>query len=98
MPHTTGINKLDSDLGVPSLREHWKHGRVRLPGAPEVYKDVMQLVNEACRYNLRGKQVGTDDCVMAEWFFEVKLPQIAKVEDDMDVEAVPSWLPALSLY
>lgn len=98
MPHTTGVNKSDPDLGIPSLRDHWKFGRVRLPGSPEVYRDTMHLVNEACRYNLRGKQVGTDDCVMAEWFFEWKLPQIAKLEDDMDVEGVPSWLPALSLY
>lgn len=78
IPHETYRNKSDPKMGVTSLGPHWKYGRVRLPGAPGPGRlAAAKLVSEATRYRLDGKPSGTDDCVMAEWFFEWNLPQLA---------------------
>lgn len=98
LPHTTGVNKSDPELGVPSIREHYKYGRIRLPGAEDIRRDVMHLVNESCRYSLKGKQVGTDDTVMAHWFLEWNLPKLAKQPDDNYPQSdIPSWLEKLAI-
>ncbi len=64
VPHNTGRNKSDPDLGVGALAPHYRFGRVRLPGHPLTRPNVLQLYNEVTRY----PDVGTTDCVMAHWF------------------------------
>lgn len=93
IPHTTGVMKSDHELGVPSLREHWKHGRVRLPGSTHYARSkVKPLVDEVLRYNPTiQRQVGTDDCVMAQWFFEWNLPRLTARGILVPRQKRPSW-------
>lgn len=92
VPHTTGILKTDAELGIPAMKEIWKHGMVRLPGATmESRKQVQPLVDEVLRYNTVGKQVGTDDCVMAQWFLEFNLPRLSNRGVKVARQPRPSW-------
>ena len=53
-----------------------------------------KLVNEVTRYNLSsGPQGGTDDCVMAAWFFEWWLPQLERKTRSKEQNPTPrpSW-------
>lgn len=72
IPHNTSVNKSDPDYGVTTISQHWRFGRVRLPGRGEGKVVSMRLVDEVTRYP-HGR---TDDCVMAEWFFEWNLPNL----------------------
>lgn len=93
VPHTTGVNKSDSDLGVPAVAPHWKYGRIRLPGKSHQSRARVQpLVDEACRYNpATQKQSGTDDCVMAHWFNEWNIPRLTVRGPKIIQQARPSW-------
>lgn len=64
IPHNTGRNKSDPELGVGALSPHYRFGRVRLPGHPLTRPYVLPLYNEVTRY----PDSGTTDCVMAHWF------------------------------
>lgn len=72
--HETHSNKHDPEFGVQTLAPHWKFGRVRLPGKngnpgrPAAFK----LIDEVTKW----PEGSTDDCVMAQWFLEVQLPNI----------------------
>lgn len=74
IPHQTHRNKSDPDFGVQTLAPHWRHGRVRLPGkqGDPGRLAAMKLVDEVTRW----PDGTTDDCVMAEWFFEFQLPKV----------------------
>jgi hypothetical protein len=74
IPHQTHRNKSDEQFGVQTIAPHWRHGRVRLPGRQNDPGRIaaMKLVDEVTKW----PEGGTDDCVMAEWFFEYNLPQI----------------------
>jgi hypothetical protein len=78
VPHQTHRNKHDDSFGVQTIAPHWRHGRVRLPGRAHNPGKLaaMKLVDEVTRWQADGKGGGTDDCVMAEWFFEYNLPHI----------------------
>lgn len=96
--HTTSRNKSDPQYGVQMLSPLWQFGKVRLPGKQGGYARVrsMQLVDEACRWTPDGSGGGTDDCVMAEWMFEFRLPYLWTPEDpaggDGEDADRPSWM------
>lgn len=69
---TTGRSKPDEDLGISSIREHYRFGRVRLPGKGEGKVRSMRLIDEVTKYG----HARTDDCVMAHWFFEWNLDRL----------------------
>ncbi len=52
----------------------------------------MKLVDEATRYATDGSYKGTDDCLMAMWFLEFNLPNIAKPEHELPQLPRPSWM------
>jgi hypothetical protein len=87
LPHTTSRNKSDKDYGVETLAPHWRFGRVRLPGKGEGKVISMRLVDEVTKYP-HGR---TDDCVMAEWFFEWNLPNL---DAPNAVTPMASWRPS----
>ena len=90
VPHTTGIHKTDTTRGIPSVKGHWRSGRIRLPGAPDGSRQqAMLLVNEM----LRWPHGMTDDQVMAHWFFEHTAPKLAPPKPLVSRTAKrPSWL------
>jgi hypothetical protein len=85
IPHNTTSNKSDSEYGVTTISQHWKFGRVRLMGKGEGKIRSMKLIDEVTRYP-HGR---TDDCVMAEWFFEWNLPNIYMPQ----TKSVQAWRP-----
>lgn len=88
-PHTTTSRKSDPDYGVYTLREFWRHGKVRLPqGDEESRLKSLKLADECMRY----PHGWTDDLVMAMWFLTSHL-------DELTVEGIqqtrlsrPSWV------
>lgn len=89
--HTTGPAKTDKDLGIRSVKNHWRTGRIRLPGRPDGSKQQsLLLVNEM----LRWPNGTTDDQVMAHWFVEFNLPRIAPRRPQLAVatQRVPSYI------
>lgn len=74
IPHQTHRNKSDEQFGVQTLAPHYRFGRVRLPGKQNNPGRIaaMKLVDEVTKW----PEGTTDDCVMAQWFFEYQLPNI----------------------
>lgn len=89
--HETHRNKADPKMGVWSIRDHYKYGRIRLPYRWDTTARITsnKLVDEAIRYP-GGR---TDDCVMANWFMEWWLPNL--VADTLAAAAPPppQWRP-----
>ena len=85
IPHNTNSNKSDADYGVTTISQHWKFGRVRLMGKGEGKVRSMRLIDEVTKYP-HGR---TDDCVMAEWFFEWNLPNLHMPQ----TKTVQAWRP-----
>lgn len=85
-PHQTHRNKNDASYGVGSLATVWRYGLIRLPGKANDpgRTSALKLVDEVQKW----PGGSTDDCVMAHWFHEVALPQIAVFD--------PSRIPRLS--
>ena len=92
IPHTTSRNKSDPNYGVETIAPHWRFGRVRLPGRGDGKTVAMRLVDEVTKYP-HGR---TDDCVMAEWFFEWNLPQLSLPSAVQQSSWRPSWVGATS--
>ena len=89
LPHTTGRNKSDKDYGVETLAPHWRFGRVRLPGKGDGKIVSMRLIDEVTKYP-HGR---TDDCVMAEWFFEWNLSNLSAPSATVPTASWrPSWI------
>ena len=72
IPHNTTSNKTDAQYGVTTISQHYRFGRVRLMGKGEGKTCSLKLIDEVTRYP-HGR---TDDCVMAQWFFEWNLPNL----------------------
>lgn len=93
--HQTHRNKTDEKFGVQTIAPHWQYGRVRLPGNPKDGSRAksLSLVDEVTRW----PESKTEDCVMAEWFFEFRLKSLYRPERK---EALtfkrPSWLAGRS--
>jgi hypothetical protein len=97
LPHATGHRKLDKALGVPLLGPLYRAGMVRLPWHRSAQPLVKRFVDQITRWSEEvarsgGKQ--TEDMVMANWFLEVKLPQIAPEVRHMEPVYLhrPSWM------
>ena len=90
IPHTTSRNKSDANYGVETIAPHWRFGRVRLPGFGDGKTVSMRLIDEVTKYP-HGR---TDDCVMAEWFFEWNLPQLSLPSAAQTSSWRPSWTGA----
>jgi hypothetical protein len=89
LPHTTGKNKSDPEYGVQTIAPHYRYGRIRLPSADDSRQQVMQLVKEVTTYP-HGR---TDDCVMAQWFFEWNLPSLGSPTlSGASAPWRPSWM------
>lgn len=88
-PHSTHVNKLDEEFGVKTIKNHYRFGRVRLPGTTEGRKMVEPLVTELTRY----PDSTTDDCVMANWFMEYQLQfLVAQAKPILSIyNDIPSW-------
>jgi hypothetical protein len=85
IPHNTTSNKSDPDYGVTTISQHWRFGRVRLMGKGEGKTRSMHLIDEVTKYP-HGR---TDDCVMAEWFFEWNIPNLYQPK----TRQVQAWRP-----
>lgn len=91
VPHTTGVHKTDEKRGIPAVKNHWRTGRIRLPGAPGARAESEYLVREV----LRWPNGATDDQVLAHWFFEFTLPKLAPPRPaPRRRQHRPSWLVA----
>lgn len=88
--HHTHINKLDTKLGVTTIRSQYEYGRVRLPGNREGALVSEPLYKQVTRY----PDAMYDDCVMAHWFLEYQLQYIIKRKKLTGRQAkdMPSWL------
>ena len=93
IPHNTTSNKADPEYGVTTISQHYRFGRVRLMGKGEGKTCSMKLIDEVTRYP-KGR---TDDCVMAQWFFEWNLPNLY-IPKTRPVKAFrPSWVKNTTL-
>lgn len=91
IPHDTGMNKLDPDLGVESVKNVYRYQQVRLPGARRARPQALKLVTEATHY----PDVTTTDCLMAQWFFEFHLPTLRRRSTRPTPK--PAWRPQFML-
>jgi hypothetical protein len=90
--HDTGMNKSSEEFGVQMLKNLWRFGQVRLPGRNDARHVSLKLVDEVTRW----PNGGSDDCVMAEWFFEFRLPQLSdQLGCDVPAEPTPEWMSKL---
>jgi hypothetical protein len=95
-PHETQSNKSDPDLGVETIKHHYKFGRVNFPGTPAGRLMAAPLVRELTHY----PDVSTTDCVMANWFLEFQLQFLVIEEEDPPnlYDDMPSWLNRDTAY
>ena len=93
IPHDTTNNKTDAQYGVTTIAQYWKSGLVRLMGKGEGKIRSMSLIGEVTKYPF-GR---TDDCVMAEWFFEWNLPTIYMPQRKSVRAWRPKWVRAIQL-
>lgn len=95
VPHTTSMKKLDPDYGPWIMRDHFRHGRIRLPGKQQwlgggdARMKMMKLVDQVTRWPNSGVK---DDQVMAAWFYFAHLPQIRPVVTRPPLLKRPSWM------
>lgn len=99
VPHTTGRNKSDPEMGVGQLGRLYRNGLVRFPGLPQnvggnaARWKSLRIIDEAKHWRPGYKT--RDDQVLAQWFLEFNLNKlrgggtVPPVRDD-----IPSWLPA----
>ena len=93
IPHYThSRNKADPDYGVQMLASLYRHGQVRLPGkqGTDARPHALLLVSEVTKWTADGHGANTDDCVMAQWFFEHNVPNIRTPMGNV----VPMWRPS----
>jgi hypothetical protein len=94
--HETTGNKSDEQYGVKTIKHHYRFGRKRLPGLPSAREVVQPLVTELTRY----PDSSTDDNVMADWFFEFRLPHILPTGEDIGslYNDIPGWMNTETSY
>ena len=92
VPHYThSRNKGDPKYGVQMLAPLYRHGKIRLPGKQmtQARPHSLLLIDEVTKWNPEGTGARTDDCVMAQWFFEHNLDRLYTP----DVPVVKQWRP-----
>jgi hypothetical protein len=89
-PHHTHINKLDSKWGVTTIKNHYRYGRVRLPGTIAGQEVAKPLYDQVTNY----PDYSYDDAVMAHWFLEYQLQHLVKkASKRMSVfKDIPKWV------
>lgn len=89
-PHHTSLNKLDPEYGLKTIKNHYRYGRIRLPGTREGRRVSQPLVSQVTRY----PAAQYDDCIMGHWFMEFQLQHIIKnAGPRMSVyKDIPSWV------
>lgn len=93
IPHQTHRNKADPKMGVTAIAPHYQYGRVRLPGKGMARIASFKLIDEVTRWGEDYR--GTDDCVMAHWFFEYNLPNLVGFDvSKLPRMARPTWTRA----
>lgn len=60
--YTSGVNKTDDNFGIPMVREWWRSGSIRLPGAGR--DQALPLVGQVTTY----PNATSDDQVLSHWF------------------------------
>lgn len=72
--HNTTSNKTDATYGVQAtLPTIYHFGKVRLPySGREAQHASLKIIQEVTRW----PQVGTEDCVMSQWFGEFNIPRL----------------------
>lgn len=93
IPHQTqAVNKLDQSIGVTAVGPHYRHGRIRLPAGDGPLSPAAlasnKLVNEAVGW----PSYSTSDCLMAQWFLEVKIPVLWPSNVETSPQRRPTWL------
>jgi hypothetical protein len=87
--HSTHRNKADPEFGVQMLAPLYMRGQIRLPyGTEQARLATMKLTHEVTRW----PHSGTEDCVMAQWFFEHRLEQLAVPTGVVYQFKRPSWV------
>jgi len=70
MPHTTGRNKADPEMGFSSIASDIEFGRVRLPHASGLARVLTsRFIDEAVNWT---SPRDTDDQLLALWFLKVR--------------------------
>lgn len=89
-PHSTQTNKTSEEFGVKTIKNHYRYGRVRLPGTEEARRVMAPLYKELTQY----PNSSTTDCVMANWFFEFQLQFLVATEQEIGslYDDIPSWM------
>ncbi|MCP4957833.1 MAG: hypothetical protein GY925_01050, partial [Actinomycetia bacterium] len=89
--NTSGENKNSIEFGVQTIASKYRHGQVRLPGLSSDNSRLtsLKLVDEVTRY----PGGGSDDQVMAHWFFEYRLGELEQIPntDEMPKLQRPGW-------
>jgi len=71
-PHTTGLNKMDAEIGISSMAPWYHQGRVNLPyGSASARKKVNRLLRQLELWTTDGVSRGRSrktDIKMAQWF------------------------------
>lgn len=89
IPHDTQSNKADPEFGVQTIASHYRHGRVRLPNAyPHGKRASQPLVDEVTKW----PEGATEDCVMAQWFFEYQLRNLKLHQARRPTRSQPSFM------
>jgi hypothetical protein len=81
-PHTTGINKLDPEIGISSMAPWYHDGTINLPyGTDRARLKVKQLLMQLEQWTtdgvVKGRQSG--DIKMASWF---PFPMLTRLRAD----------------
>jgi hypothetical protein len=89
-PHNTQSNKADENFGVETIKNHYKFGRVSLPGTMAGRSMCKPLVKELTHY----PDVTTTDCIMANWFMEFNLQHLVVDAEPLGslYNDIPSWM------
>lgn len=89
IPHTTGTNKLDVELGVSTIGSQFANARYRLPYKEGLTRTTMKTyTDEITRYPY-GR---TNDLVVSTWFLEWHLPRLRMAAMETPTRKRPSWL------
>lgn len=92
IPHTTTINKTDTDRGVEMLRPIYQFGRVKIPyGGYEEKLIADQWRREACAW----PEGQTTDEVMQHWFYVHRMDVLLATEifeaSEPSTAGIPEW-------
>jgi hypothetical protein len=79
---------------VQTVGPLYRHGLVRLPGeiSSGSKAKVMPLVREVTRW----PDASTEDCLMAQWFLEFKLPVLSHTPKPLPDQARPAIVRQLA--